>query len=230
MQQMFYGKNFLKMDKTERLQDALNNPEKYSSEEIEEMLQDAEVKEIFELLDKTKSSLQTITAADIDAEWNKFKNKNLNGRKSGVLIFPTFFSRKIAASVTIVIISITAVAAIVGISVGSLGHKENAPSDDEVIKTINNIVVNQEDSLKIPLANSSQSFGTIIFDNEPLEVIMRQIGDFYGYGIEFRNVSSKSLRLYFRWNQAATIHEIVESLNNFEQIHLTIEGETIKID
>ena len=56
------------------------------------------------------------------------------------------------------------------------------------------------------------------------------IGDFYSYQIDFKNYNAKSLRLYYRWNQTSTIQEIVESLNNFEQIHLTIGGETIKID
>ena len=59
---------------------------------------------------------------------------------------------------------------------------------------------------------------------------MKQIGDFYGYKTEFNSENVRSLRLYFKWNQASTIQEIVESLNNFEQIHLTIEVETIKID
>ena len=226
---MFYEKNFLKMDKTERLLDAMNNPGNYSSIEIEEMLQDAEVKEILDLLDKTKSSLQPISTPDIDNEWIKFKNKNQSKQKINGSRLPTFFSRKIAASVTVAIISITAVAAIIGISVSSLNNKENVTSEKEVAPT-KEIKTNREDSIKTPSDSPIQSFETVIFDNEPLEVIMKHIGDFYGYKTEFNSENAKSLRLYFRWNQASTIKEIVESLNNFEQIHLTIEGETIKID
>ena len=217
------------MDKTERLLDARNNPEKYSSEEIEEIFQDAETKEILDLLDKTKSSLQPISTPDVEEEWNKFRDKNFNKRKSPVLRFPAFFSGKIAASVTVAVISITAVAAIVGISVSSLNDKENLLSEKEVTETIK-VIVNQEDSIRVLPGSPTQSFETIIFDNEPLEVIMKQMGDFYGYKIEFNNDNAKSLRLYFRWNQTSAINEIVESLNNFEQIHLTLEGETIKID
>ena len=217
------------MDKTYRLLDAMNNPEKYSSAEIEEILQDAETKEIFDLLDKTKSSLQPISTPDIDVEWNKFKNNNYYKKKSAVLRLSAFFSRKVAASVTIAIISITAVAAIVGISVSSLNNKENQPSKKDVAAT-KEVIVNNEDSIKAPSDSPIQSFETVIFDNEPLEVIMKQIGDFYGYKIEFKNDNVKSLRLYFKWNQASTIQDIVESLNNFEQINLTIESKTIKID
>ena len=226
---MFYEKIFLKMDKTDRLLDAMNNPEKYSAVEIEEMLRDAETKEIFDLLDKTKSSLQPISTPDIDVEWDKFKDNNYYKKKSSVLRLSAFFSRKIAASMTVAIISITAVAAIIGISVSSLNNKENVTSEKEVAAT-KEIITNQEDSIKTPSDSPIQSFETVIFDNEPLEVIIKQIGDFYGYKTEFNSENARSLRLYFRWNQASTIQEIVESLNNFEQIHLTIEGETIKID
>ena len=217
------------MDKTGRLFDAMNNPEKYSSAEIEEMLQDAETTEIFDLLDKTKSSLQPISTPDIDVEWDKFKDNNYYNKKSSVLRLSAFFSRKIAASVIVAIISITAVAAIVGISVSSLNNKEKVTSEKEVA-AIKEIITNQEDSIKTPSDSPIQSFETVIFDNEPLEVIMKQIGDFYGYKTEFNSENARSLRLYFKWNQASTIQEIVESLNNFEQIHLTIEGNTIKID
>ena len=217
------------MDKTDRLLDAMNNPEKYSSAEIEEMLRDAETKEIFDLLDKTKSSLQPISTPDIDVEWDKFKDNNYYKKKSSVLRLSAFFSRKIAASVTVEIISITAVAAIIGISVSSLNNKENVTSEKEVAAT-KEIITIQEDSIKTPSDSPLQSFETLIFDNEPLEVIMKQIGDFYGYKPEFNSENARALRLYFRWNQASTIQEIVESLNNFEQIHLTIEGDTIKID
>ena len=217
------------MDKTERFFDALNNPEKYSSAEIEEMLQEADVKEIFDLFDKTKSSLLPISNPDIEDEWEKFKNKNSNKRKSSFLMIPTLFSGKIAASFIVAVLSVTAVAAIVGISVSYLKDKEKLPSVKEVKET-KEVTEKQENNMKVPSDSHIQSFETVIFDNEPLEVIMKQIGDFYGYKTEFNSENARALRLYFRWNQASTIQDIAESLNNFEQIHLTIEGKTIKID
>ena len=227
---MFYAKNFLKMDKTDLLLNAINNPEKYSSAELKELYQNDELKEIFDLLDKTKSSLQSIPRPDIDEEWTRFKNNhNLQKGKKSYLKFSPFFSRKIAASILIAIISLTTVAAIVGVSVSSLNNKENESRENELIAT-KDVIINQTDTLNTQSESSVQSLGTVIFDNEPLDVIMKQIGDFYCYKIDFKNNSIKSLRLYFRWNKASTIQEIAESLNNFEQIHLTIEGETIKID
>ena len=62
---MSYAKNFHKMDKIDRLLDAIEHPDRYAPIEIEAMLQDQEVKEVFDLLDKTKSSLQTLPSPDI---------------------------------------------------------------------------------------------------------------------------------------------------------------------
>lgn len=221
------------MDKTKWLLDALNNPEKYSSAKIEKMLQDSEVKEIFDLLDKTKSSLQPISAPDIEEEWDNFKNKNLIIRKSKLLSFRIFFSGKIAVSIIVTILCITAVAAVVGISVISLRHKENISSEKkntEVVEIVEQEEIEKKSSIKIPFIHPKPSFETVIFDNETLEVIMNHISDFYGYKVEFNNDFTKSLRLYFRWDKALSIQEIIESLNNFEQIHLIIEDKTIKID
>ena len=70
----------------------------------------------------------------------------------------------------------------------------------------------------------------MVFDNEPLKTIADKIAEYYGYEVEFNNEASESLRLYFRWNQENTIEEVVERLNNFEQIHIVIKDNTIKID
>ncbi len=70
----------------------------------------------------------------------------------------------------------------------------------------------------------------IVFDNEPLKTIAGKIAEYYGYQVKFNNEASKSLRLYFRWNQENTVEEVVARLDNFEQIRIEIKDNTIKID
>ena len=48
MQLMSYAKNYLKMDKIDRLLDAIESPNRYTPTEIEAMLKDPEVKEVSE--------------------------------------------------------------------------------------------------------------------------------------------------------------------------------------
>lgn len=222
------------MDKIDRLLDALENPGNYSTVEIEELLHDPETKEILDLLDKTKASLHPVQTPDVDQEWEKFKNNHQNlADEKTAKDFPFrlsgFFSRKVAAIIAIAIVSISAVAAIVGISISYLNPK-SPDSDTTPLEKEIYVVENQTDSIKKIPASEPTPVEIVIFDNEPLDLIMAQIGDYYRYKIEFKDDSIKSLRLYYRWKQEESIEEVVESLNNFEQIHLVIEDKTIKIN
>lgn len=222
------------MDKIDRLLDAIENPGNYSTAEIEELLHDPEAKEILDLLDKIKASLHPVQTPDVEKEWEKFKINHQNFTDEKLAKdFPFrllgFFSRKVAAIIAIAIVSISAVAAIVGISIRYLNPKSHDSETTSLEKEIY-VVKNQPDSVEKIQSSEPTPGDIVIFDNEPLGSIMTQIGDYYGYKIEFKDNSIKSLRLYYRWKQEETIEEVVESLNNFEQIHLTLEDKTIKID
>lgn len=216
------------MDKIDRLLDAIEHPESYTQSDIEAMLQDPEVKEVFDLLDKTKSSLKPIPAPDIEAEWKKFEE---GIRASGTHKYNWFkglFSRNAAASIAIAIASFTGVAAIVGVGISHINNSREATAMETEVVLESVIIPDQSDTTKLTEVNQAPE--NIVFDDEPLETIMEKIAAYYGYKVVFNENASKSLRLYFRWNQALPIEEIVESLNNFEQITITMSDKTIKID
>lgn len=217
------------MDKIDRLFDAMEHPERYTPAEIETMLQDPEVKETFDLLDKTKSSLRTIVTPDIDDEWKKFENTH---RNTGVYrnIRPVgLFYRKVAASIAIGIVSLTAVAAIVGVGVNYFNHRDAASVTTEVTAETA-AAAYTTDTIATTQVEQAAEPEVVIFDNETLEDIISAISAYYGYEVAYGNDTTRSLRLYFRWKQELPIEEVVESLNNFEQISLTIKDKTIKID
>ncbi len=220
------------MDKIDRLLDAIEHPDRYSEKEMEAMLADPEVMAVFALLDKTKASLTPIAAPDVDAEWEAFQSSRRvpdGGAKRRPAIL-SLFSRNIAASVAIVIASLAAVAAVVGVGVNmALDRKAESPATEIA-------AVAKEDAVAATTATAGEVPAavpeTVIFDNEPLEAIAARIAGYYGYRVEFAGEASRSLRLYFRWNQAQTLDEVAESLNNFGQIHITVhtQGRTIIID
>lgn len=216
------------MDKIDRLLDAIEHPESYTQSDIEAMLQDPEVKEVFDLLDKTKSSLKPIPAPDIEAEWKKFEEGIRASGNHKYNWFKGLFSRNAAASIAIAIASFTGVAAIVGVGISHINNSREATAMETEVVLESVKIPDQSDTTK--LAEVNQAPENIVFDDEPLETIMEKIAAYYGYKVVFNENASKSLRLYFRWNQALPIEEIVESLNNFEQITITMSDKTIKID
>ena len=217
------------MDKIDRFLDAIEYPERYTQFEIDAMLQDSEIKEVFDLLDKTKSSLQPQQSPDIEAEWRRFEKNHPTSKVTHRFWPAGIMSRNIAATIAIAIVSFTAVAAIVGIGINQLSHRQevSGPAD---ARTEYAEVTAKPDSVQSVDAIKDKTPEIIVFDNETLMIIAGKITEYYGYDVEFSNEASESLRLYFRWNQENTLEEVVERLNNFEQIHLVIKDKTIKID
>ncbi len=218
------------MDKIDRLFDAMEHPEHFSSAEIEEMLHDPEVKEAFDLLDKTKSSLQSIDIPDIEDEWKTFENNHRQYKKSRHRWPSRFFSRNAAASIAIGIASFTAVAAIVGVGINRINNNRSEATPD--VKTVagNASGTSQPDTVKAAEIKKEAAPEIILFDEETFETIINRIATYYDYKVVFNNNATKTLRLYFRWNQALPLEDVVESLNNFEQINLSIKDKNLKID
>ena len=217
------------MDKIDRFLDAIEYPEHYTPSEIEAMLQDPEIKEMFDLLDKTKSSLQTLQTPDIEAEWKRFEKNHPTSKVTHRFWLAGIMSRNIAATIAIAIVSFTAVATIVSIGINQLNQRQEVSSPADV-KTEYVEVIAKPDSVRSVEPDKDKTPEIRVFDNEPLKTIVGKIAEYYGYKVEFDNEASKSLRLYFRWNQENTVEEVVERLNNFEQIHIVIKDKTIKID
>ncbi len=222
------------MDKIDRLLDIIEHPDLYTEQEIETMLADPEVRKVYDLLDKTKATLTPVPTPDVAAEWHAFKsshtvkNSPAAPRQKSPYRLLKFFPRNIAAAVALGIVSLAAVAAAVGVGVSfMLDKKVSEPVDEEAVAAESS---ESQDTLIVADETLAPMPETIVFDNETLELIAERIGEYYGFNVEFASEAPKSLRLYFRWNTRERIEDAVESLNNFEQIHLTVEGRTIKID
>lgn len=221
---MSYAKNSLKMDDIDRLLDALEHPERYSDREIEACLSNPEAKELLEVLDKTESSLRPIPTPVIETEWQLFEQTRIPRRPRRRTFF---FNRNIAAGLIIAIAASATVAAVIGakysISTQPTSAPENMESSDSTVPTSCTETIT-------PIENEATTApATIIFDNETLETIVTYIADYYGYRTEFASDESKSLRMYFRWNQTMTPEEVVESINNFDRIQLSIDNKCITI-
>lgn len=217
------------MDKIDRLLDMTEHPEHYSPAEIEEMLRDPEVKEAFDVLDKMKSSLMPVDTPDIEDEWRSFERNHRKSGKTHLRWLRRFVPGNVAASIVIGITSCVAVAAIVGVGIYSFNQPSQTTTEGDMTSGTD-IIASQPDTVMTVKATGEVTPEIIVFDEETLATIMDHIAVYYGYQVIFNNNDARSLRLYFRWNQALPVEDIIESLGNFEQITLSIKGRTITID
>ena len=69
----------------------------------------------------------------------------------------------------------------------------------------------------------------VIFNNVELQQIMQYVADGYSVKVEFRNKAARTIRFYLQWEADDTLQEIIDKINHFEKVHLTLSEETITI-
>ncbi|MCR4613098.1 MAG: DUF4974 domain-containing protein, partial [Bacteroidaceae bacterium] len=60
--------------------------------------------------------------------------------------------------------------------------------------------------------------------------IMQQLSRDYGVKVVFKNEATRTLRFYLKWEANDSIQDILNRINHFEKVHLTLSEKTITIE
>lgn len=211
------------MDKYDLVLDIIEHPGDYTTGQLQDILSDPEAKEIYTLLCKTGDAVRSIGEPDVDAEWDAFSRSHPLPRRHYL-----WRGSRAATVAAIVGMSLVAVAAGIAFTVALTVHNPG-PVVGEVAVTSSDMSVAAdslaagEDTLKVNPA-------LVMFENEPLEKIMKSVASFYGVEVKFNNRSASTLHLYYKLDPSLSLNEIVEQLNTFEQIDIRRSGDILIID
>ncbi|MBD5370667.1 MAG: DUF4974 domain-containing protein [Bacteroides sp.] len=215
------------MDKIDRLLDAMEHPGRYTTAEMETMLRDPEIRETLDLLARTKSSLVNPGTPDVEEEWKRFERKHGDIGESYGVRTAGRFPRSVAA-VVVGIISLTAVGAMVGVGIHTFRNRETpGPGSEDIARGA--VTFRHADTVRSIGVRDGMTREPVVFDNETLENVITRIAAYYDCQVVFESEAAKSLRLYFRWDPAMRVEEVVESLDNFGRIHLELRGTVITV-
>ncbi len=214
------------MDKYALVLDIVEHPEKYSSDELSEILTDPEVREIYILLCQTDSAIKTNNDIDVEKEWKRYSVvRKLTPRRN----FFRFGSR--AASIAIIIGSSLAVVAGIAVTINVINATADRESNIETvasIKTTDGSLSN--DTIRIVESQPEEDLTPVLFEDISLETIMDRIAGIYHVEVKFKNDETAKLHLYYKLDPSLPIDEIVSQLNTFEQINIRLNGNTLIID
>ena len=178
----------------------LLNSEQYTEEQLDKMLEDSH-----------------IPTPSVDKEWQRFKTRTQSKQQHR--------SKPMQWAATLAIL-----AALSGISYAAISHFVSAKEDTNVTTTT--VVDEKENAVKS--ASVEEKTDTIRtaqnFNNVQLAEIMNQISKDFGVKVIFANEKARTIRLYLSWEADDTIQEIINRINHFEKVHLTLSDETITID
>lgn len=208
------------MDKFEKILDIIDHQEKYSDEEIREILQDEECRKLYQTMVEVDSALESPSPIiNVDEEWEKFSQKHQLQEVSHSITS----WRKLAASIaSFVLISGIAFAAIhTYIKRSQEPTQVTADTHPEVIKSDSAKQVAAKDSLTHPKPEKPAIHKT--FENVAFEQMISEIASYYDLQVKFENNEDKTLRLYYEWNSHSSIENIVKELNQFENVNIELQ-------
>lgn len=206
------------MNKTDRLLQMMEQPQLYTADEWQEILADDECRELYTLMSMTQSAVdaaradEEVTNEMIDGEWQRLAKPH-----SGM---PTLL--KIAAMfVGVLMLSGIAFAAIHIIS-HHVGDEENH-GERSMIGPQTTI------TRPVPVILPDTIPPIHIFENVPLDEIVAEIAPYYNKVADIQSEQAHDLRLYYKWDRKDDIASIIEDLNHFNHVNLTVEGNRLTV-
>ena len=177
---------------------------------------------------KTEDIDRKIGMPDIDMEWAKFEKEVIETSEEKNIVESgkwkvnsMIWSR--AAMITGIIMGVSLIT-LASIYLYSTPQEKTEPqktgSEMAVTAPVQEII--KTDTLTI-------NCEVFKFDNIEMKTIAKKIGDYYGKQIVFENEEAKHVRLYIQIEKSKSIEEVVEFMNNFKKVHLTIEDNSIHI-
>ena len=240
------------MDKFEKILDIIDHQEKYTDDEIREILRDEECRKLYQTMQEVDSALlkQSLESAEekawngadekpshglnVDEAWEKFcEEHHLEEDAEVIPMNPhadehrPFSWRKIAASIVgFILISGIAFAAI---HTYIRKSQEPMPIAENAAQAVGGDSVKNDTAL-VAMASASKAEKPAIhktFENVSLDKMMAEIAAYYDLQVKFGSDEAKSLRLYYEWDSHTKIEDVIKELNQFENVDIALQGREI---
>ena len=226
---MFYVKISSPMTKTDLLLKAIAEPEQFAPEQLEAILADPEMRELYHMLSHAADASAKPAPSDIDEEWKRFAAANeASLRPKRFSRLRGLLYRRTAIAAAVAAISIAAVGAGIAISRRDLPQSAEQPAAEAASPAATSPSATAE-AIPDTIATGSKEAPILIFENETLETILTQIAAERGATVEYRSETPRSLRLYFAWPRTLPLAPTVDLLNGFQQIDITLRNDTITV-
>ena len=215
------------MNKTDLLLQMLEQPERYSEAQWQEILADDECRELYTLMAKVKSTAPSPEVSDetIDAEWQRLAQS----QRARAAVIPLW--RKVAVTAAIVVALFGLSYAAVTTGFFGLQKQDNEPKEVQKSETIQQLPAHEASSA-IEVANDSTPAAVEprLYDNVPLEQMLAELAAYYKVDVEYRTDDVRSLRLYYEWEPDYSLDMVVDMLSHFESLSISREGNKLIVE
>lgn len=217
------------MENYDLVYDLIEHPENFSSKEVLEILSNPEMKEIYKMFCKLSTvynAENNISEELIDEEWER-----LNAEQAIKPDIQKRFKRRLKSSSRVASVSLIFFSSLIALAVGisvSLSVADKKPKDSTEFSSTNvSQMVSAGDTSTSIVNEQTEKSGPVIFEDTPLEDILKVVSHYYDVSVKFRNPDTAEIHLFYKFDAGKPLGDIVEQLNTFERISISIDGDTI---
>lgn len=195
------------MDKIERIIDMTEHPERYTEDELRQLLiDDDEGNRIYKTLSELNVAFNMDSGMRLSQKTKKYH----------------FINKAAAAIIAICLISGITYAAVVLIQRPSVPAKIEATAPS----------ISPSPATPVSDVPAYSTKGPVVktYEDTPLSAIVADIARAYSKLQAYRTQKADSLRLYFRLDTRRGLEKNIEELNTFENINIEIKGDTLVVD
>ena len=195
------------MDKIERIIDMTEHPERYTEDELRQLL-----------IDDDEGNRIYKTLSELNVAFNMDSGMRLSQKPKKY----HFINKAAAAIIAICLISGITYAAVVLIQRPSVPAKIEATAPS----------ISPSPATPVSDVPASSTQGPVVktYEDTPLSAIVADIARAYSKLQAYRTQKADSLRLYFRLDTRRGLEKNIEELNTFENINIEIKGDTLVVD
>ena len=226
------------MNKEEKLMmlfDIQEHPERYTDEQIENLLADEEVKDYFKELALARMAGRKAKPekVDVDEAWKEFSECRQLENEKGAKTSSSRRKMKIAASI-IGVVFLSGVAWATAIHQGwvkGFSSSEESSHINKVEQTSASTSLSA-DSVKataMDMKKDSTDLKPVVFDNAELKDVLTLFASFYQVKVEYQNEEAQHVRLFFNWDKQRSLQQNIEILNAFDRINISYENGCLKV-
>ena len=215
------------MNKTDLLLQMLEQPERYSEAQWQEILADDECRELYTLMAKVKSTAPSPEVSDetIDAEWQRLAQS----QRARAAVIPLWRKVAVTAAIAVALFGLSYAAVTTGFF--GLQKQDNEQKEVQKSETIQQLPAHEASSA-IEVANDSTPAAVEprLYDNVPLEQMLAELSAYYQVDVEYRTDDVRSLRLYYEWEPDYSLDMVVDMLSHFESLSISREGNKLIVE
>lgn len=213
------------MEKIKQVMDMIENPEKYSEAQINDILQDEECRQTYLTMMEIRMAFEKKDVEeklDMDQEWKRVKECHDDEAN------PFSWYKMAASFVGVLLLSGVAFATIHTLSSRQDDTKPTLADTTNIQRAVS------PDTLSLQPRNKQaeelkENFHKT-FDNVALSSMLAEMAKHYGVEVEYHNQEAKQLRFYYEWNSGDKLQNVLDELNHSQQVSLSLENGAIIVE